>query len=429
MPELTILITGVGLQGNKGAPALALSIMNQLTSKLSRKDLVLKYKFIVPIYSLKEEMKWANTYGVEVAPVFDIRWILPPTSITQLKMMPGNLKSLFTSLFKGHFYRFLKAFITADVVIDSSGITFVGPPIRHWSVALHNYQYSALCSLLKKPFFRWTQSYGPFTGNIVPYLAKKELGKAPFIMARGKSALANLEDLQTSCKLYDFPDVALTLPAETKIWAENHITNVLGIPKNKKLFGISPSAVLRNYQKSNSYSHELFCSKLIESLNHPDWAFILIPHTIRPNGPYSSCDLDVSKNIFALLPENIRKSTFIINDDLEVREFKAIIGKMDFFIGSRYHSLVAALSMKVPCLALSWHDKYQDLFEYFDLTEIVVNVIDDKPYSELIGSIKNYFNNRSEIQRKIEENLPEVLDKIEVGGNLIVNEVEKIAKK
>ena len=51
---------------------------------------------------------------------------------------------------------------------------------------------------------------------------------------------------------------------------------------------------------------------------------------------------------------------------------KKIIGGSLLLVGSRYHSIVAALSQCVPCVGLGWSHKYDTLFQDFGCESLLV---------------------------------------------------------
>ena len=405
--KLNILVTGLCLQGNKGGPAIALSLMQLLNKHLNA-----DYCFVVPSTYIAEEQQWGAKYGVSVVPTIGPKDMMPPYCWKTARRFRSALA--------------LKALEEADVLIDSSGISFIGPPAGRSVNAILNHQWSILAGYYHKPVFRWTQSYGPFSTRFVRLKARREFSKAPFLMARGYISRERLEKLGVKCSVYDFPDVAFCLPAASADWAATYLHKELAVPVGRQLLGLSPSAVLRNYPGNGGgtgEAHIEFCALLIEEMLKPGWDCLLIPHTIRVTGPASQCDLDVALKIRAKLSSPYQERVRVVYDDLDCRKLKSLIGKMDFFIGARYHSLIAALSKKVPSLAIAWHEKYAELFYYFALDEAVLDARGDISLSEMVDRARDLFENRAIVKAKIDDKLSSVIQAVEASGRLLAEAI------
>jgi polysaccharide pyruvyl transferase WcaK-like protein len=57
---------------------------------------------------------------------------------------------------------------------------------------------------------------------------------------------------------------------------------------------------------------------------------------------------------------------------LGAEESRALVGRLDFLVGSRFHSLVFALSQGVPVMAIGWSHKYLELLQTFGLEDSVL---------------------------------------------------------
>jgi len=410
---LNVLVTSLCLQGNKGGPALALSLMSVIRRYLSSDA---RFCFVVPLWDFRLEQKWSLRYGVSVVPTVSVKDLLPPWQWQTRRMASTGALS--------------RAMREADIIVDSSGIAFVGPPDRSGKSAIlgaiANHLWTLLASRYNKPLFRWTQSYGPFAGLFVPFIARREFARAPFLMARGYVSRHRLRQLGVKCPVYEFPDVAFCLPAAKEEWAQTYLHGRVGVPSGKHLIGLSPSAVLRSYPSHMGAVGEVhidFCASLLSRLLEPDWCGVLIPHTIRVNGPASACDLDVARQIFKQLSPALQEKVYLVEDDLDCRELKALIGRMDFFVGARYHSLVAALSMRVPTVAVGWHEKYPELLRFFGLEDTFVDARKDVPFSAMIGQVCRLFEQRMSLRNRIADALPSVLQAVDESGRVFAEGV------
>ncbi|MEM1010794.1 MAG: polysaccharide pyruvyl transferase family protein [Planctomycetota bacterium] len=67
-------------------------------------------------------------------------------------------------------------------------------------------------------------------------------------------------------------------------------------------------------------------------------------------------------------------------------KLKAIIGRANVIVASRFHSIVAALSSAVPALTLGWSHKYDELLSDFGVPELMVRAED--PESSLVEHVR-----------------------------------------
>ena len=69
----------------------------------------------------------------------------------------------------------------------------------------------------------------------------------------------------------------------------------------------------------------------------------LFPHTYVPIDSVES-DPAGCRQVFEILPESLQQRVRIIAREYVPHEIKGVIGLCDFFIGSRMHACIAALS-------------------------------------------------------------------------------------
>ena len=62
---------------------------------------------------------------------------------------------------------------------------------------------------------------------------------------------------------------------------------------------------------------------------------------------------------------------FMTRESLTAEASKALIGRFDYLVASRFHSLVFAFSQGIPGMAVSWSHKYRELFSLFGMEDQV----------------------------------------------------------
>jgi colanic acid/amylovoran biosynthesis protein len=83
----------------------------------------------------------------------------------------------------------------------------------------------------------------------------------------------------------------------------------------------------------------------------------------------------------------------------------------DFFIGSRMHSCIAALSQNIPCIGIAYSKKFIGVFSSISLNE---SVIDARNMSEkeIINKCFELFKNQQEISNSLKEIIPIIKEKL-----------------
>ena len=83
------------------------------------------------------------------------------------------------------------------------------------------------------------------------------------------------------------------------------------------------------------------------------------------------------------------------------------MGKWDLMVTSRFHGMIAGLSMGVPTLVIGWSHKYGEVLKMFELENLAFDYknMTDKSLQSAFG---NMYKNESAIHQKIAKNLPAV---------------------
>jgi len=375
--SIKILFTDLRyLNHNYGAQGIAFPLMEKLNNYF------------------KAEYTFALLYGKnykedsEFSPKFNFNIIVQPKLRTMLK--------------KGYTEQhisFIKKLNRSDVIIDLSGIEFIGNQTfkTRWGNYINTIYPQLLAKKYKKLYLKYTKSYGPFPHKIYRFFVKKNLNSLPFVFIRGKNNLETVKKLNLKVQIFSFPDVSIALDPESKDWVLNYIKK-LKLNSSKQIVGISPSAVIRgipicNKNSSCNLNHEKLCKKIIRFYQSKGQQVLLIPHSIGDGRDIKSCDLALSKKVYLEL-EN-KENVFVIQDmTLTYKQVRSIISLLNFYVTGRYHSVSSALSMGVPIVSLSWHIKYKDIMSLF-LEDFLAIDCRTTGIEQSLSLIKKYFEERS----------------------------------
>lgn len=198
------------------------------------------------------------------------------------------------------------------------------------------------------------------------------------------------------------PKIAKSVTNEAKLWIEQERK------QGKIIIGINPNKTLAKNLNTDTPSElaEIF-SNLITNLHsiNKNVSFVLIPHDYRQDasfpGDHKLCEL-----IKAQLPEDIQvKCWLFANTRLKAGEVKDICQYLDLVITSRMHLAIACLGVKTPVLGIVYQGKFEGLYSYFGLDQMLIEPENaaqgDKLLSFVLSGIENIAQTRQQIALKI----------------------------
>lgn len=391
---LQILICGTPLMRNKGGAALVAGAVASVRTALPQA----KFRLLSMDPA---DVPFGPRYGVDVATAR--LWQMPVSFIAALIYRLSALVGLrLTGLLKCT--TFLREYRRADLILNMTGIGF------HDSfgkmVIIKHALWILPALLIKKPLILYSQSMGPFESAFNRALARWCLSHIQAIVVRGESSRRHLSELGIRVPVFIHPDVGFLLePADAKrveqIFAEESI-----IHDNRPLVGVAVNQVINHPAYAQTLGGAL--DFLAEKLNG---RVLFIPHA------------NDDRTLAERIKEQMKASSvMILKKDYPAEELKGIIGRCDYFLGSRFHSIVASLSMGVPTLVIGWSHKYRELMGLFGMEEFVLdqNASPEDLKSGIDKLCAKQENIKEELRRQIDHVRARAAD---AGG--IVREVAK----
>ncbi|MDZ7835034.1 MAG: polysaccharide pyruvyl transferase family protein [Alkalibacterium sp.] len=71
---------------------------------------------------------------------------------------------------------------------------------------------------------------------------------------------------------------------------------------------------------------------------------------------------------------SLKRYVILLDRDISSLEFDILVEKLDFIIGSRFHSIVHSYKNHVPCIAIGWATKYHELLKLFGQYDYMFDV-------------------------------------------------------
>ncbi|MEL7669253.1 polysaccharide pyruvyl transferase family protein [Methanobacterium sp.] len=386
-----VLLLGATFSKNKGSEAMLVSTIKSIRECIENSDFILLSIFP------DEDSKKAVEYDVKVSKY----------STSVLNYLGNILLSFFYYVLNKLKFdtnemilnAFLKKFKESDIILDLSGDGFSDD----YGVieTLASCYDILLCKLLNKPIVIFAQSIGPFNTILTKKLSKFFLNRVDILIVREKISRDYLMSIGINNKIYLTADSAFLLKPE-KSSVINQIASNEGLNLNKKhIVGISVSQLIfeldRNPKHSNSYIELMayLADYLVEKYSAN---IVFIPH-VTSN---SIDDRFVSREIYNLVVN--KDNMVLIDGEYSAEETKGIISKCDLFIGARMHANIAATSMHVPTLAISYSHKFYGIMEMLDVDDYVYDFHEINK-ENITAKIDLLWNNRFEIKKTLEYNV------------------------
>ena len=261
--------------------------------------------------------------------------------------------------------------------------------------------YVRLAFALGKKVVFLPNSYGPFEGLTVKKQVKTVFNKIDLVFARENLSAKKISKL-LEVKIPVSPDLGFYLKKDESNRADELLTQY-GFSNNDNIVGIT----IRPWRfPGKNNGEELFSSyinSVIELSRHilnKGYKIALCNQSIGPNSHE-----DDRNAIKELLAHITSKDIIWINEDLSSDILKSLYSKFDYFIGTRFHSVIFSLTSKVPSIAIGYGgNKAKGIMDDFELGEYILP-IDEVKGDDLILKFEMLISNRVEVIKRIELSL------------------------
>lgn len=258
-----------------------------------------------------------------------------------------------------------------DAIMDASGYAYGG----NWKLSYpqHTAIITASCLRHNVPYVFLPQTWGPFNDPATAYIYKAMLAGTLYYSRDNDSSLhlsKLLEKELTTIPLV--PDIAFTFMKSKACQASSQDFSYL-FDATYKSVAVTPSRKIYSDLKARSSEDaqeyiRLFAT-VCRHLRAMKFQVVLVPHEIDWKPTLDDallCDIIGSAATEESCDVRGIHSASQIED---AAQLKLLISSCIAVIGSRFHSLVAGLSLGKPVVAIGWSHKYQELLRPFGLAD------------------------------------------------------------
>lgn len=408
----TIMLLGAGFTTkNLGVWTLASSAITSILNVYRDPNI---YLLDYHLKSLSHEVR--HPWGSIFVPLINIRfskkfWL--PNNILRLmltafllKLVPS--KSICNRLLSKN--PWLRKIQTSDFVCSIAGgdsfsdIYGLG---RLFYVALPQ----ILVIAIGKPLVLLPQTIGPFKSTIGKIVGRNILRRANKIYSR------DYESIQVVRKLLNDKQPRLEFCYDMGFILEPCISGDRTPPwitrkdKNAPLVGLNISGLLYigGYKQQNMFGIKGNYRKLIHEIityfyKEHNARIVLVPHVFGIDDNKES-DVSACRRIYHEIECSPHCQVYLLGGDFNHHELKALIGKCDFFLGSRMHACIGALSQCIPAVGLAYSRKFRGVFSAIGVEDLVID-LREHDNDSAIAFINKAYKFRYELRAKLEARMP-----------------------
>ena len=244
-----------------------------------------------------------------------------------------------------------------------------------------------------KPYCLLPQTIGPFKDPKIRAKAVKAIMNANLVMARDKQSYDYTKDIAPQItNLTENIDVAFFLPYTKQFFDKNYVhvgLNISALLWHGGYTGTNQFGLMDDYQQTVREIITYF-------LSLPNVKLHLIPHVVGGERDIEN-DYAVS---FDLQKEFNNPNLILAPLFLSPVDAKDYISSMDFFMGARMHSTIAAFSSGVPVVPMAYSRKFNGLFidtlQYNHLVDLKADCKQD-----ILHTIRKAFESKTSLKEEI----------------------------
>ncbi len=322
---MIVEIKGTGSH-NKGSEMMLLTILQELKDSSIKFCVAANYQCKYECYSKYElyPKLWLKAKGIQLG-LFG-------------KFIPKRLRDIFGIIIDED----------VDIILDASGFAYSS----QWGIEPTKEMAKNTVRWKKqnKKIILLPQAFGYFEDKKIKKYMKIIIENSNLIFARDKKSYNELMKIKKSSKILLYPDFTnLFKGKKPTYW--NQDLEICIVP-NKRM----------KDKKKDSDNYENFLANVIQYFQTNSLKPFFLIH-----GGHE--DEELAKKINSILEKEI----LIINEENPFF-IKGIIANSKGMVGSRFHSLVSALSSNVIAIGTGWSHKYEYLFREYDFEDGFVDV-------------------------------------------------------
>lgn len=399
-----ILISNIYSWKNKGDAAIVLTMLDDIKSQFPETKIELSthdsndfgkygpYQYHKNISTLV----YGNVQRYRYKIILMLMFVLRMNVFHLIKSITGiKLYSIFGAELADK----IRSYEDVDLIVACGGgymLTETKSSIFGKYLFWHDYYVGS--KLFKKPYILYNQSIGPFYSRLHESLALRILKRATHIILREELSFSRMKNYgldnislrsDIAFKLSVIPDLSLL---EKYQYDKNRIN--VGITVRKWL----------SKEKQDQYEQSM--AEFIDQrcAVNSGFSFYFMPQVIYSAN--NDNDLLVAYRVYDKVDNKYKNQVYVIDEDLHPSVLKYVIASMTYFIGTRMHSNIFALSSLVKTIAIAYEPKTTGIMKMLELPDYAIEMSDVNV--ELLNQKFNQIQSDNEYMDKLKERMQHV---------------------
>lgn len=367
-------------------------------------------RFVIHSYFPLKDREICKDPGVEVVDAAPLALV---TQYFPVAMADAVLRLLGLSLPGGWMPRNVRALKESRVLLDLFGVSFSDGREKFLPFnVLSNWP----AMLLGTPVVKLSQGLGSFKHPATRWVGRWMLRKCAKVYARGSDSFRMAEHIGVGEPLDCAPDVAFGFEDAFSVTSENteYECDVLQRLREQRGAGrrilvLSVSAVVHKKCRNTGIDYPAAMARIAEHFVGCGHTVVLFPNATR-EGVESLHNNDLP--ILVSIADQTRTAgaedrLIPIARDLNTASLRHVLAETDWLVASRFHAMIAGLSLGMPTMVLGWGHKYREVLAQFEIQE---NAYD---YSELqvqslVRRIEAFIAKEDDIRARMARNIDRV---------------------
>jgi colanic acid/amylovoran biosynthesis protein len=238
------------------------------------------------------------------------------------------------------------------------------------------------------------QSFGPFSDNAQRWLVRRVLNRSQLVVAREEVSVQELRRCGvTGTNVTRGVDSGFAFTSA----AQRNWRKELGVGDSEVLVGITA----RRWLVGTSHDrYERALAHVIDRIQStPGHRVVLIPQV---TSSYLGDDDRLTNNQIA---KHCFSDPLIVEEGTHHEDLKCLYESLDMLIGTRFHSVIFALTSRIPCVAIEYEHKTRGIMDDLGLGDWVIQIADVEA-EILFGLVQRLEQQRASYRRQLEDVLP-----------------------